>query len=342
MPIFSDAARPHPRKAQYDRVMSARRYDPELEAILPLLPTVTDFSDPDALAEMRSARQTPFAGEVPARDDVRTEDRTVPGHPGDPDVPIRIYRRRDATEGLRPGLFEIHGGGFIMGTIEMMDPWCQAMAAHLDAVIVSVGYRLAPEHPFPAAVEDCHAALSWMAANAGELDIDPARIAIAGQSAGGGLAAATALLARDRGGPDLCFQLLEIPELDDRLETASMRQFTDTPLWNRPNAVWSWRHYLGDAHGGEVSPYAAPARATDLTGLPPAYVSTMEFDPLRDEGILYAMKLMQAGVPVELHAFPGTFHGSALVGDAAVSRRSGAEALGALARHLGAERPDER
>ena len=148
------------------------------------------------------------------------------------------------------------------------------------------------------------------------------------------LAAGTALLARDRGFPALRFQLLEIPELDDRLDTPSMLAFQDTPLWNRPNALWSWRHYLGPHHAGEVSPYAAPARAADLSGLPPAYVSTMEFDPLRDEGILYALRLLQAGVQVELHSYPGTFHGSGLMADAAVSKRGAREALEALARAL--------
>jgi acetyl esterase/lipase len=160
--------------------------------------------------------------------------------------------------------------------------------------------------------------------------VDEARIAVAGQSAGGGLAAATALLARDRGGPALCFQLLEIPELDDRLDTPSMRAFIDTPLWNRPNAEWSWRHYLGASHAGEPSHYAAPARAKDLAGLPPAYVSTMEFDPLRDEGILYALRMLQSGVAVELHSYPGTFHGSGLLPTAQVSARGAREAIDAL------------
>ena len=144
-------------------------------------------------------------------------------------------------------------------------------------------------------------------------------------------------MAHDRGGPELCFQLLEIPELDDRLDTPSMRAFVDTPLWNRPNAIWSWRHYLGAEHEGEPSPYAAPARAKDLAGLPPAYVSTMEFDPLRDEGILYAMRLLEAGVSVELHSFPGTFHGSALVPGAEVSKRGTNEVRAALERRLRAQ-----
>ena len=301
--------------------MTERAYDPEFLPILPALPTVMGLDTPEKIEQARSQLLS-MAPPPEARDDVVREDRRVPGREGDPEVGIRIYRPKAPAEGLRGGVFEIHGGGFMLGSLEMMDPWCDRVAAELGAVVVSVDYRLAPEHPFPAGVEDCYAALSWMAAHADELGIDAARIAIAGQSAGGGLAAATALLARDRGGPSVCFQLLEIPELDDRLETPSMREFTDTPLWNRPNAVWSWRHYLGPDHAGEVSPYAAPARAKDLAGLPPAYVSTMQFDPLRDEGIDYALRLLQAGVSVELHSFPGTFHGSALLPTAEVSRRT--------------------
>jgi acetyl esterase/lipase len=154
-----------------------------------------------------------------------------------------------------------------------------------------------------------------------------------GQSAGGGLAAGVTLMTRDRGGPKPCFQVLGIPELDHRLETTSMKEFVDTPLWNRPNAIMSWRCYLGE-NPGEVSPYASPAIAKDLSGLSPAYLSTMEFDPLRDEGIEYALRLLQAGVPVELHQYPGTFHGSALVREAAVSRRAEAEMMDALVRGL--------
>jgi acetyl esterase/lipase len=314
--------------------MTQRAYDPELEAVLEFLPTLSDLSTEQKIQEIREARADLFNAGPADRDDVSKEDRQIPGPSGAPEVPIRIYRPTAQAESPRPLLFEIHGGGFVMGSIEMMDPWCQRVAAEADAVVVSVEYRLAPENPFPAGLDDCYAALCWSAENARELGADPERIAIAGQSAGGGLAAATALLARDRGGPALCFQLLEIPELDDRLETPSMQQFDDTPLWNRPNAVWSWRHYLGADHAGEVSAYAAPSRAKDLGGLPPAYVSTMEFDPLRDEGIDYALRMLQAGVSVELHSFPGTFHGSALVPSAAVSRRGLDEVVATLKRRL--------
>jgi acetyl esterase/lipase len=313
--------------------MTTRRYDRELAPLIPDLPTLTNLASLESIREIRAARLAMFPP-PPDRADVAKRDVLAPGPAGAPQVPVRIYTPRAAAREPRGCVFEIHGGGFLMGSIEMMDAWCQVTAATLAAVVVSVEYRLAPEHPFPAGLEDCYAALCWTAQHATDLGVDAARIAIAGQSAGGGLAAGTALLARDRGFPALCFQLLEIPELDDRLDTPSMLAFTDTPLWNRPNAVWSWKHYLGPKHAGEVSSYAAPARAKDLTGLPPAYVSTMEFDPLRDEGILYALRLLQAGVPVELHNFPGTFHGSGMIANADVSQRGAREAMDALRRAL--------
>ena len=169
--------------------------------------------------------------------------------------------------------------------------------------------------------------------NAADLGIDPARVGVGGDSAGGGLAASVALLARARGGPALRFQYLGIPELDDRLETVSMRAFVDTPLWNRPAAELSWKYYLsGESTLDGV--HAAPARAADLSGLPPAFISTCEFDPLRDEGLDYAQRLLQAGVSVELHHYPGTFHGSGFVTDAAVTKRMIADMISAIRRAL--------
>jgi acetyl esterase/lipase len=313
--------------------MSKYAFDPDFESILPLLPSVMDLSSAEAIQAARGDRMLMFEVQ-PDRNDVTKEDRAVPGPDAGPDVPVRIYRPKAQTAADRPCVYEIHGGGFLFGNVDMMDAWCQHVAAELDSVVVSVEYRLAPEDPFPAGVEDCYAGLCWTAENAASLGVDPSRIAIAGQSAGGGLAAGTALMARDRGGPKLCFQLLEIPELDHRLETASMKAFTDTPLWNRPNAEWSWRHYLGADHRGEVSPYASPSVAKDLSGLPPAYVSTMEFDPLRDEGIEYAMRMLQAGVSVELHSYSGTFHGSGLLPDAEPSQRNAVEVIEILKRRL--------
>lgn len=315
--------------------MTKYAFDPDFLPHLAAIPTVGDYSTAEKIQAMRAMRAE--AAQVPPhRKDVRLEDRRVPATGARPEVPLRIYTPTAASRGARPCVYEIHGGGFMFGTLDMMDSWCEAIAAALDAVVVSVDYRLAPEHPFPAGIDDCHAGLAWTVEHARELGIDPARVAIAGQSAGGGLAAGLALMARDKGGPAICYQLLEIPELDDRLDTPSMLAFQDTPFWNRPNAVWSWKHYLGPNHRGEPSIYAAPARATvkQLAGLPPAYVSTMEFDPLRDEGIRYAAAMLEAGVSVELHNYAGTFHGSAFVPSAEPSRRNAEEIVTILRKRL--------
>jgi acetyl esterase/lipase len=308
-------------------------FDPELAPIVELLPN-------PSLDDLDAARSELVELVKPLSDGVDTTGVTVTDHriagpePASP-VLVRLYAPEvDPPPNGRPALLDIHGGGFVMGTIDMEHGFAVAVARRLDAVVAAVEYRLAPEHPFPAGVEDCYAALRWLHDQADPLGIDPDRIAVGGQSAGGGLTAATVLLARDRGGPPVCFQFLGIPELDHRLETASMRNFVDTPLWHQPNAVKSWQMYLGPDHDGDVSPYASPSVAKDLRGLPPAYVTTMEFDPLRDEGILYALRLMEAGVCVELHSFPGTFHGSSLVPGAAVSKRAQDELFVALARGL--------
>jgi acetyl esterase len=309
-------------------------YDPELAPIVELLPR-NEMTDIVRAREFIMEMIAPLNANVDTTG-VVIADREVPGRDGDPAVPVRMYAPEGAAPATgRPGLFDIHGGGFVVGNIDMEHAFGVQVARKLGAVFVTVEYRLAPEHPFPAGIEDCYAALSWMHREAPALGVDPERIAVGGQSAGGGLAAATALLARDRGGPPLCFQFLGIPELDHRLETTSMRTFVDTPLWHRPNAVLSWQYYLGPNHTGPVSPYASPAIATDFSGLPPAYVTTMEFDPLRDEGIMYALRMMEAGVCVELHSYPGTFHGSGMVTTAAVSRRAQKELMVALARGLG-------
>jgi acetyl esterase/lipase len=310
--------------------------DPELASIVPLLPE-SRYADPVAARAALADLIAQF-GIVPDVTGLDVEDRLVPGVADAPDVAVRVYRPSDRPVPL-PALLYLHGGGFTLGSIETEHLDAIALTRTLGVVVVSVEYRLAPENPFPAGLDDCFAALAWLAAESTNLGVDPARIAVYGQSAGGGLAAGLCLMARDRGGPPICFQFLGIPELDDRLETPSMQAFVDTPLWNRPNAELSWRHYLGEhkhcgADDDSVSHYAAPARATDLSGLPPAYVTTMEFDPLRDEGILYALHLLQAGVPVELHQFPGTFHGSSIIPSAAVSKRMYAERLVVLRRAL--------
>ncbi len=316
--------------------------DPELAAMIDLLPKM-DLLDPVAARQAFEDIIAAIKIDIPGIETLDIENRMVPGFEGDPDVSVRVYRPKragqaGATPPPAPGIVMIHGGGFVIGSVETEHGGAAAMAIDSGAVVVSVDYRLAPEHPYPAGVHDCYAALSYLHAEADALGVDPARVALAGASAGGGLAAATALLARDRGGPAVCFQLLQIPELDDRLETGSMRTFVDSPLWNRPLAVQSWQAYLGRLYGAaDVPDYAAPARAADLSGLPPAYISTAENDPLRDEGITYALRLLQAGVSVELHQFPGTFHGSALVTSAAVSKRTQRELALVLRQALGVE-----
>ncbi len=295
------------------------RMDPELEAFIAFLPEL-DLTDPVAArkqyaAHVTARRASDIVGLV-------IDERTVPA---DPDVSVRIYRPHQA----RGAVVWMHGGGWVMGDLDTEDPWAARIAEGSGAVVISVNYRLSPEHRFPAALDDAYAVLTWTAEHAAELGIDPDRIAVGGHSAGGGLAAQVALRARDRQGPPIRFQLLNEPELDDRQQTWSARQFTDTPWVNRDVVTASWRHYLGSA---PASQYAAPARATDLSGLPPAYIATAEFDPNRDEGIDYALRLLQAGVPVELHQWPGTFHGSQAFLSAEVSQRQIAALAAALRR----------
>jgi acetyl esterase/lipase len=308
--------------------------DPELQAILEFIPPMT-MDDPQAARAGFSELIAQMNAELDESGQI-IENLSIPGPEGAPEVPVRVYTPENGQAKV-PALLYIHGGGFVIGDLDSEHGNCLALCRDLGIVLVSVDYRLAPETPFPGALEDCYAALRWMCDNADKLGIDINRIGVFGQSAGGGLSAAIALLCRDRNGPKLCFQYLGIPEVDDRLETPSMRQFVDTPMWHRPNAELSWDYYLGNKYsrGGKDVPYlAAPARAEDLTGLPPAHVTTMEFDPLRDEGVLYALKLLQAGVSVELHSYPGTFHGSTMVADAAVSMRENEESRVALRRGL--------
>jgi acetyl esterase/lipase len=306
-------------------------YDPELAPVVSTLP-VTDLSD---LAAAR-AEVSELKDHLPAPDTegVRIDDVLVPARGGEPDVRLRVYRPvRTVTTAA---LYTVHGGGFVLGDLDVVQPMCVGFARELGVVVVSVEYRLAPETTYPGPLEDVYTGLLWLAGHAAELGVDPRRIVTYGISSGGCLSGGLSLLARDRGGPHIAYQFLTVPVLDDRLSTPSMREFVDTPLWNRPQAEISWDAYLGPGlRGTDAVPiYAAPARATDLRGLPPAYVSVKQFDPLRDEGIAYALAMQAAGVNVELHLFPGTFHGSARITDAAISRRECEEHLAVLRRAI--------
>lgn len=257
-------------------------------------------------------------------DGVSITHRDVPGLDGEPPVPVIVYRPHRETG--RACVLDVHGGGFTMGTAAMNQAANLRIASRLGVTVVSVDYRLAPEHPYPAALNDCDAALHWVQAGAYDSLTGSVTVALHGFSAGAGLCAALSLRTRDRGGPDIAFQYLGSPVLDDRLDSPSMRRFTDTPMWDRHMASASWTSYLG----GTDSPYAVPARAEDLSNLPPTYVSVMTFDPLRDEGIAYVQRLLEDRVPTELHLFPGTFHGSNLLHRAAISRRETAERMDVL------------
>lgn len=286
--------------------------DPELEAAISIFPPA-DLTDP--ITARQSLAELAAGAPAPDTTGMEIEDRTIHA---DPDVPVRIYRPRNP----QGAIVWLHGGGFVMGDLETEHPWAARIASGSSAVVVSVGYRRAPESRFPAALMDSYVALEWAVEHAEELGADSNRVAIGGHAAGAGLAAAVALRARDEHGPPIRFQLLNQPELDDRQKTWSALHFTDTPFMTRDKVAASWQHYLGSA---SASAYAAPARATDLSGLPPAYITSAEFDPNRDEAIAYALRLLEAGVSVELHQWAATFHGSQAILSADVSQRQLAE-----------------
>ena len=320
-------------------------YDPELAPWAPIFAQLSFADVPAARAGEADllAALPPYDPPVP----LDIDELLVPGPEGAPEVRLRRYRPAGQPAdhvGPLPALVYFHGGGFVVGSIDLYDTDCRRIAAEVGAVVVSVDYRLAPEHPFPAPLEDCYAALVWVAEHADELDVDPERIAVGGESAGGGLAAGVALLARDRGGPRLCLQFLGIPELDDRMESESMRTLgaDSIPVTTLANGEISWDSYLGAGVRGTdlVSPYAAPARATDLTGLPPALVTAYELDALRDEDIAYAQRLLSAGVPTELHVYSGAFHSCTWLSEAGICQQILGDLVDALRRRLHAPAPE--
>jgi len=275
-----------------DRLHPKARAIVDQLAALPRLPTMSP-------TEARG-RPEPLAAAPEAVGSVTA--RTIPG-PGGP-LPIRIYRPKD---GLRGALVYFHGGGWVIGSLEGADATCRALTNRSRCVVISIGYRLAPETKFPGPVEDAYAAVRWVADNAGDLRIDPARIAVGGSSAGGNLAAAAALVARDRGGPKIAFQLLTVPVTELSSRAASHREFSEGYGLTAADMEWFGRHYVrSEADADE--PYASVLRA-DLHDLPPAFVITAECDPLRDDGEAYAERLRALGIAARYQRYPGMFHG---------------------------------
>lgn len=285
------------------------------------------FSNDTALKVARKATLKPS----PLRPGVTSRDVTIDG-PGGP-LRVVVYERtgRDRSAPVG-GMLWIHGGGLVMGTPEVGNDLCSHLVAELGIVVVSVDYRLAPEHPFPAGFDDCVAALDWLAASTAELGVDPARLAVGGDSAGGGLAACVAQAALDRGGPSLRLQLLQYPMLDDRTPLR-----TDGPsafVWSNASNRYAWTAYLGHAPSEqEAHPYASAARRADLTGLPPAWIGVGDIDLFHAEDLEYAQRLREAGVPVDLHVEPGMYHAADVLAGTSPSmqafRRRMVDAVGA-------------
>lgn len=305
--------------------------------ILPLLeawPTVS--LTPELLADLRAgAGRLPLPPLSEAAQTVRQTRHVAPGPDDAPDISLLVYHPAE-TSGSLPCLFHIHGGGYVIGSAEEVEPRHRERVADLGCILVSVNYRLAPDTRHPGPVEDCYAGLAWTFANAAELGIDRSRIGVTGESAGGGLAAALALLARDRGEYSLAFQHLVYPMLDDRTcAHEEPHPHTGDYIWTPHNNAFGWAALLGQAAGSaDVSCYAAPARAENLGGLPPTFITTGALDLFVDEDIDYARRLNRAGVPVELHVYPGGVHGYDLHPTAEVAVRARRDSRDALQRFL--------
>jgi acetyl esterase/lipase len=310
--------------------------DPELAEALAAVPRALDFSTLtlETIPKVREAMATANAIEQPPTTTVH-RDVTIPDPSGASAAQVRVYSPPSDGTG-RPCLYWVHGGGYMFGSAFGVDTRLDHWVERLGCVVVSVEYRLAPEHPFPAPLDDCYAGLVWTAAQADELGIDPGGIVVGGASAGGGLAAGLVQLARDRGEVPVSYQLLIYPMLDDRNVTHSSR-IVGAPIWPRDANLLGWRAYLGREPGGDDMPaFAAPARTVDLSGLPPAFIGVGTLDVFRDEDIDYALRLLAAGVPTELHVYAGAVHGfDMMVPSAAIAKRCRRDVTDALTRAMG-------
>jgi acetyl esterase/lipase len=291
-----------------DRPLAVPPIDQELAALM-LAAQVKPTMELEQLIQNRSAAQVPTIEESVAKHDLVLQDHVIPGLAGDPDLLVTVLKKRNHVAG-GAGVYHIHGGGMVGGnrftSIDRVIEWIDLF----DCVAVTVEYRLAPEHPDPAPVNDCFAGLSWTAAQASTLGFDPARLIIVGGSAGGGLAAGATLMARDRGGPNIYAQILISPMLDDRNQSISSHQIDGVGVWDRTSNQTGWGALLGGRRGtDEVSIYAAPARAGDYTGLPVTYVDCGSAEVFRDEDIAYALAIWAAGGVAELHVWAGAHHG---------------------------------
>jgi triacylglycerol lipase len=282
--------------------------DPQLLPILDFLPTLdlTSESLPTLRADLAA-----FLAPGERRPDVVTTRESVPGPPGAPDIDVIVSQPAQASDTPRPALYWMHGGGYVIGAAALNQPLMDSFVAELGCVAVSVEYRLAPETPHPGPVEDCYAGLQWLHDKAADLRVDASSVVIAGESAGGGLAAALALLVRDRAELPIAAQMLVYPMLDDRVVIESEpNTCTGEFVWTRASNEVGWRSLLGDVEPGSaaVSAYAAAARVSDPAGLAPAFIAVGALDLFLDEDIAYATRLLRAGVPTELHVYPGAFH----------------------------------
>ncbi len=303
--------------------------DPELRAVLGLLPNFGALSAETLPAMRASLAPTPLLDAPPALSIRRVE---IPGLDGEPAVSGLLYLPL-ATERHRPAILHLHGGGYVSGSAQRDDPAVRLMALKLGAVVLSLDYRLAPETAYPGALHDAYAGLAWLHAQAEALDIDPARVAVRGNSAGGGLAAGLGLLARDRGEHPIAFLALVYPMLDDR---TPKHKFCGGHVWTHQANLYGWAAYLGEA-AADPPVTAAPGRAEDLSGLPPTWIGCGDIDLFVEEDLAFAQRLTRAGVPVEVHIYAGAFHGFNLIVGAEVARRFDRDLFSALSRALGVE-----